>query len=92
MGKLLLKNYLYTLLEMNLLPSSLLFVNKGVNLTTEGSGVIDILKQLEKKGVEILSCGTCLDYYNLKDKLSVGSATNMYEIAEKTTKMRTVSL
>ncbi|HHV17294.1 MAG TPA: sulfurtransferase-like selenium metabolism protein YedF [Thermoanaerobacterales bacterium] len=92
LGKLLLKNYLYTLLEMNLLPSSLLFVNKGVNLTTEGSGVIDILKQLEKKGVEILSCGTCLDYYNLKDKLSVGSATNMYEIAEKTTKMRTVSL
>ena len=46
LGKLLLKNYLYTLLEMNLLPSSLLFVNKGVNLTTEGSGVIDILKHL----------------------------------------------
>jgi peroxiredoxin family protein len=61
-------------------------------LTTEGSDVIDILKQLEEKGVEILSCGTCLDFYNLKDKLSVGRVTNMYEIAEKTTKMRTVSL
>jgi selenium metabolism protein YedF len=92
LGKLLLKNYLYTLLEMDLPPSSLLFVNSGVNLTTEGSDVIDILKHLEEKGVEILSCGTCLDYYHLKDKLSVGRVTNMYEIAEKTTKIRTVSL
>ena len=92
LGKLLLRNYLYTLPEMELLPASLLFVNSGVNLTTEGSDVIDILKQFEEKGVEILSCGTCLDFYNLKDKLSVGRVTNMYEIAEKTTKMRTVSL
>ncbi len=92
LGKLLMRSYLYTLLEIDLLPSSLLFVNSGVNLTTEGSDVIDILKQLEEKGVEILSCGTCLDFYHLKNKLSVGRVTNMYEIAEKTTKLRTISL
>ena len=42
----------------------------------------DVLKELEKKGVEILSCGTCLDYFGLKDKLVVGSVTNMYDTVE----------
>jgi selenium metabolism protein YedF len=92
LGKLLLKNYLYTLPQANTLPSCILFVNSGVNLTTEGSESLESLKQLQNKGVDILSCGTCLDYYDLKDKLAVGQATNMYEIVERTTKIRTLSI
>ena len=52
-------------------------------LTTEGSEVIEYLRTLEREGVEILSCGTCLDYYNLKNKLLVGGVSNMYTIVEK---------
>ncbi|MDD4568673.1 MAG: sulfurtransferase-like selenium metabolism protein YedF [Tepidanaerobacteraceae bacterium] len=92
LGKLLLRNYLYTLLEVDQLPLSLLFVNSGIYLTTEGSQVIDILKQFQEKGVEILSCETCLDYYQLKDKLLVGRVTNMHEIVEKTIMTKTVSI
>ncbi len=92
LGKLLLRNYLYTLRDADKLPVAVLFVNSGVFLTTDGSGCIDILKELEASGVEVLSCGTCLDYYNLKDKLIVGKVTNMYEIVELTTKSKTISL
>jgi intracellular sulfur oxidation DsrE/DsrF family protein len=70
----------------------LLFVNSGVFLTTEGSESLEALKELEKRGVEILSCGTCLDYYHLKEKLMVGKVTNMFEIVEKTTGKRTLCL
>jgi len=69
-----------------------IFLNRGVFLTTEGSEVINDLKELEKIGVEIISCGTCLDYYNLKEKLQVGSVGNMYTIAEKMSKSRAVVL
>jgi selenium metabolism protein YedF len=92
LGKILLKNYLYTLREASHLPSALLFVNSGVFLTTEGSESLEALKELEKRGVEILSCGTCLDYYHLKEKLMVGKVTNMFEIVEKTTGKRTLCL
>lgn len=63
-------------------PSKLLFVNRGVFLTTEGSKVIDVLKELEGMGVEIYSCGTCLEYFGIKDKLKVGKVTNMYDTVE----------
>ena len=55
---------------------------KGFIYTTEGSDSIEDLKSLEAQGVEILTCGTCLDYYHLKDKLVVGGVTNMYSIVE----------
>ena len=55
-------------------------INDGVKLTTEGSEVLDALRLLEKKGVEIFSCGTCLEYYQLKEKLEVGLVTNMYDM------------
>ena len=58
-------------------------LNGGAKLTTEGSASLEDLKTLEANGVEILTCGTCLDYYGLKDKLAVGGVTNMYVIAEK---------
>jgi selenium metabolism protein YedF len=67
----------------NEVPKTLIFVNGGVKLTTEGSNVIESLKSLEAEGTEILSCGTCLDFYNLKDKLLVGEISNMYTIIEK---------
>jgi selenium metabolism protein YedF len=92
LGKLLLRNYVYALQEAGKLPATMLFVNSGVFLATQGSDFLDALKKLEALGVEVLSCGTCLDYYNLKDKLGVGKVTNMYEIVEKTTALKTVSL
>ncbi|MCF6096277.1 sulfurtransferase-like selenium metabolism protein YedF [Thermovorax subterraneus] len=90
LGRLLMRNYIYTLKDIEYLPESIIFLNKGVYLTTNGSEVLDVLKELETKGVEVLSCGTCLDYYGLKEKLAVGSVTNMYAIAEKLSKFRTV--
>jgi len=92
LGKLLLKNYIHTLREASHLPSAMLFVNSGVFITTEGSDSIETLAELEKRGVEVLSCGTCLDYYHIKEKLKVGKVTNMFEIVEKTTGKRTLCL
>ena len=60
----------------------MLFYNGGAALTCEGSDSLADLKILEEQGVEIMTCGTCLDYYGLKDKLQVGSVTNMYSILE----------
>lgn len=83
LGTSLMKSYIYALSENNRKPEVLIFVNSGVKLTTEGSEVIESLKTLEGNGVEILSCGTCLDFYELKEKLVVGSITNMYTIVDK---------
>ena len=58
------------------------FFNSGVKLTTEGSPCLDDLEKLQDNGVEIISCGTCLDYYGLKEKLKVGEISNMYTIYE----------
>lgn len=83
LGSILIKGYIYTLTESIPFPSALLFLNSGVNLTVEGSPVLEDLKKLESEGVEILSCGTCLDFFGLKEKLEVGEITNMYTIVEK---------
>ncbi len=81
------------LTEVEPYPKALLFLNSGVNLTVTDSPVIEHLRVLESKGVEILSCGTCLDYFNLKDKLGVGGVTNMYTIVETMNKAKnTISL
>ena len=83
LGEILVKSFIYTLTESTPYPSTLIFYNGGVYLTCEGSPVLEDLKKLEKEGVEIISCGTCLDYYNLKDKLQVGEISNMYTIYDK---------
>lgn len=83
LGEILVKSFIYTLTESTPYPSTLIFYNGGVYLTCEGSPVLEDLKKLEKEGVEIISCGTCLDYYNLKDKLQVGEVSNMYTIYDK---------
>ena len=83
LGGLLMKGYIYALSGMEKIPSVMLFYNSGVTLTTEGSESLEDLKNMEAMGVEILSCGTCLNHYGLTDKLQVGSVTNMYDIVEK---------
>ena len=82
LGRILMKSFLYSLTQLEELPQTVLFFNGGVRMTTEGSESIEDLKALEAQGVEILSCGTCLDFYGLKDKLLVGGITNMYVIAQ----------
>ena len=67
---------------MNGRVKSIIFMNSGVFLTTEGSEVLEILQGLSQEGVQILSCGTCLDFYGIKDKLAVGEITNMYTAVE----------
>lgn len=82
LGEVLMKGYFYTLTERTPFPKAILFVNSGIRLTVEDSPVLDHIKKLEENGVEILSCGTCLDYYMLKEKLAVGGVTNMYTIVD----------
>lgn len=82
LGRNLMKSYIYSLTEADIKPETMMFLNGGVRLTTEGSPVIDLIKQLEAEGVEILSCGACLDFFGITDKLQVGTVTNMYSNVE----------
>ncbi|PWJ49391.1 sulfurtransferase-like selenium metabolism protein YedF [Faecalicatena contorta] len=82
LGKVLIKGFFFAVTQLEELPRSILFYNGGAALTCEGSDSLDDLKELEAQGVEIMTCGTCLDYYGLKDKLCVGTVTNMYSIVE----------
>jgi selenium metabolism protein YedF len=82
LGTILMRAFLKTLLDLRPIPAKLIFINSGVRLTTEGSEVIETLNGISEKGVEILSCGTCLDFYGLKEKLKVGVISNMYDIAQ----------
>lgn len=83
LGKVLMKSYLYALTEASSKPKAMMFLNGGVKLTTEGSEVLENLTKLSDAGVEIISCGTCLDFYGLKEKLKAGAVGNMYSIVEK---------
>jgi selenium metabolism protein YedF len=82
LGAILMKSFMYALTEMGSIISHIILMNGGVRLTTEGSPVLEHLQALEEAGVEILSCGTCLDYLQLKEKLKVGQITNMYTALE----------
>ena len=82
LGKLLMKGFIYALSQQETLPKAILFYNGGASIPTEGSVSLEDLKAMEAQGVEIYTCGTCLDFYGLKDKLAVGSVTNMYSIVE----------
>jgi selenium metabolism protein YedF len=82
LGQVLVRGLLHTLNEVEPLPATLVFINSGVKLVTEGSSVLDDLRALSDKGVELLACGTCLNYYALKDSVAVGQVSNMYSIAE----------
>ena len=83
LGRTLMKGFLFAVSQLPRLPKTMLFYNGGARLTTEGSDSLEDLKKMEAQGVEILTCGTCLNFYGLTDKLAVGSVTNMYTIVEK---------
>lgn len=83
LGKILLKGFIYTLTEYDKLPKSILLYNEGVKLVTTNSESLDDLLTLEARGVEILACGACLNFYNLTKEIRVGSITNMYSILDK---------
>ena len=83
LGKTLLKAFVFSLTQQDKLPKTILFYNGGAHLTCEGSPMLEDLRALEAEGVEILTCGTCLNFYGLTEKLAVGGVTNMYVIAEK---------
>ena len=83
LGKILLKGFLFALTQQETLPKTVLFYNGGAFVTCEGSASLEELQKLAEQGVEILTCGTCLNHYGLTEKLQVGGVTNMYVIVEK---------
>ncbi|MDR3258036.1 MAG: sulfurtransferase-like selenium metabolism protein YedF [Fusobacteriaceae bacterium] len=83
LGRILMKNFLVSLNNMENLPKTIILYSSGVKLACKGSEYLSDLKQLEKKGVEIFSCDLSLDFYVLKEKLSVGKTIDMYSIVEK---------
>lgn len=85
LGKILMKGFIYTLTEMEKVPSTILFYNSGAKITVEGSESVEDLKVLKERGTEILTCGTCLNYYGIEDKLAIGEISNMYTIIERQT-------
>jgi selenium metabolism protein YedF len=80
LGRILMRSFLHTLAEAEFKAAKIILVNSGVKLTCEGSEVLEDLRHLSGQGTEVLSCGTCLDYFGLKTKLQVGRISNMYEI------------
>lgn len=85
LGKILMKGFIYALSQQEELPATILLYNGGAKISCEESPSLEDLRSLEAQGVEILTCGTCLNHYGLTDKLKVGDVTNMYVIAEKMT-------
>lgn len=83
LGRLLMRNFLYTLLETTDPPERILFLNSGVLLTVQGAETVEALTSLENQGVELASCGVCLDFFQKKDQLAVGRVTNMFSTAEQ---------
>ena len=83
LGTALMKAFVFALTRQDQLPDAVLCYNTGAYLTCEGADTLEDMKLLESEGVAILTCGTCLDFYGLKEKLAVGSVTNMYDIVER---------
>ena len=82
LGKKLMKAFVFALTSQDILPEKVICYNRGAFLTTEDPDTIKDLRSLEEEGTIIMTCGTCLDYYGLKEKLQVGIVSNMYDIAE----------
>lgn len=83
LGKTLMKGFIYAVSQLDELPKTILFYNSGIMLTLEGAVCLEDLKSMEAQGVEIMACGTCLNFYGLTEKLAVGQIANMYSIVEK---------
>ncbi|MBN2645504.1 MAG: sulfurtransferase-like selenium metabolism protein YedF [Desulfuromonadaceae bacterium] len=82
LGEVLMRNFIFTLGEVHPLPKAILFVNSGVKLTCNGSAVLEALEKLAHAGVEIASCGLCLEFFGLKEQLQIGRVSNMLETVE----------
>jgi selenium metabolism protein YedF len=82
LGHVLIRGFFHALGELQPLPEKIIFFNSGVKLVVEGSPVLEDLQALSRRGVEITACGTCLEYYKLKEHSAVGEISNMYTIAE----------
>jgi selenium metabolism protein YedF len=80
LGQLLLKNFIFTLLDGNNLPEAIYLVNNGVKLSVAGSDVLEPLRELANQGVDIASCGLCLEFFGLKNSLAIGRISNMLEL------------
>jgi selenium metabolism protein YedF len=82
LGQLLMSNFIKALHDLDKLPQKMVFYNKGVTLVTKNSPLIDHLTDLEKMGVELLLCATCVNHYGLEDMVGAGTLSNMFTIAE----------
>ncbi len=82
LGNTLMKGFLYAISQLETLPFAVLFYNGGATLPVEGSPFVEDLRRMEAEGVTIMTCGTCLNYYGLTQKLAVGKVCNMYDIVE----------
>lgn len=82
LGKALMKAFVFALTKQDMLPETVMCYNSGAYLTCEGSDSLEDFRALEAEGVNIMTCGTCLDFYGIKEKLAVGTVTNMYDIVE----------
>lgn len=82
LGHLLISNFIKALKDLDKLPQHMVFYNKGVTLAVKESPVIEQIKDLEKMGVEIHLCATCVNHYKLEQSIAVGTLSNMYSIAE----------
>jgi selenium metabolism protein YedF len=80
LGWALLQTFLQTIKDVRPLPAKIIFYNAGVKLVSTESGALDALRELQAKGVEIMACGTCLDFYRLKSSIKIGQISNMYDI------------
>ena len=85
LGGLLIKSFIYALSQQDVLPDIILFYNGGAKLPCFNEDVIKDLKEMQEKGTEVMTCGTCLNHYGIADQLKVGTVTNMYDIVEKLT-------
>ena len=85
LGAVLMKSFVHTIKELQSLPWRIILINGGVKLATVGSPVLPQLQELDNAGVEIISCGTCLDFYGIKEKLNTGRVSNMFEIVSSLT-------
>lgn len=92
LGRLLMRGFLYTLTECDVPPMRIILMNAGVRLAVEGSDSLENLRKAADRGVDVIACGTCLEFYKLTEALAVGRISNMYEISAHLLQGPTVSL
>ena len=82
LGQILIENFIKSVKDLDILPGKMVFYNRGVYLGSESSPIVGHISDLEKMGVEILLCSTCIDHYSLSQNIKVGKLSNMYEIVQ----------